>query len=344
MIATNKNLLVLLFLALILAGCGGQDKKDAADFFLKANKALTQNNYAEALRLYDEAIAKNADFSDAYLNKGITLLKTGKADDAFEILTEAIRIDPSLLQANLVRSEAGFELGRFTESLADLSAIEKEYKDSTRFFLVKGNVLGALGNDQSAIAQYDRAISLNKANVEAYVNRGALYYRMRAYPAAKLDFQSALTLEPSHPQALNNLGLLLSREKDWKAALACFDQVLNRTPDDAYSLNNKGYVLLNTGSAEEGKKLIEKSLEKIPENGYAYRNLGIYYFQKHKYAEALENYLKAIEIAEPVEMLYGLTGQAYLQNQQPVEACNIWKQGIILKDSLAIVAAKSNCR
>jgi tetratricopeptide (TPR) repeat protein len=105
-----KHISIPIILVLILLGCSGQDKKDAADFFLKGNQALSQKNYAEALRLYDEAIAKNADFSDAYLNKGITLLKLGRTQDAYEILTEAIRIDPSLVQANLVRSEAGLDL------------------------------------------------------------------------------------------------------------------------------------------------------------------------------------------------------------------------------------------
>jgi tetratricopeptide (TPR) repeat protein len=344
MIAITKQLLVLIFLVPLFCACGGQDKKDAADFFLKANQALTQKNYADAIRLYDEAIAKNADFSDAFLNKGITLLQMGNAEQAYEILTEAIQLDPTLVQANLVRSEAAYELGLLTEALADLNQIEKQYKDSTRYFLVKGNILAAQGNDQAASAAFDRSISLNKANVEAYVNRGALYYQLRTFAEARADFEAALTLNPGHPQALNNLGLLFSRAKNWSAALACFDKVLNREPDNAYSLNNKGYVLLNTGFAEEGKALIEKSLDKMPENGYAFRNLGIYYMQKGNTSEAIQHYQKAIDIAEPVEMLYGLTGQAYFRNKQLDEACKVWKQGVILKDSMAIALKTENCR
>ncbi|CAG5069125.1 Lipopolysaccharide assembly protein B [Dyadobacter sp. CECT 9623] len=335
---------ILILLANIIFSCGGQEKEDAADFFLKANVSLTQNNYAEALRLYDEAIAKNADFSDAYLNKGITLLKMNRAEEAYEILTEAITIDPTLVQANLVRAEAGLNIGKINESLEDLAQIEKEYKDSSRFYLIKGDLLSTRGTDQLAIAEYDKAISLDKSNVEAYVNRGALYYRMKSYPAAKSDFEKALALDSSHPQALNNLGLILSKEKDWQRALACFDKVLSTQPDDAYSLNNKGYVLLMTGAMEEGKRLVERALDKQPRNGYAWRNLGIYYTQKKMPAEALKNYLKAIDKAEPVDQLYGLTGQAYLDNKQIDEACKIWNQGVILKDSLAIDLVAKHCR
>jgi tetratricopeptide (TPR) repeat protein len=334
----------LLLLVLILLNCTSQDKKDAADFFLKGNAALNQKNYAEALRLYDEAIAKNADFSDAYLNKGITLLKLGRTTDAYEILTEAIQIDPTLVQANLVRSEAALDLGRLRVAREDLLHIEKQYKDSARFHLIKGNLLDAEGNAALAIPEYDLALRLSRTNVEAYVNRGAVYYRMGSHKEAQSDFETAVALDPAQPQALNNLGLIASKNKQWPQAIAYFDQVLGRDPSEPYSLNNKAYALLQTGRADEARSLIEKSLDKLPKNGYALRNLGIYYQQKGNIQEALNAFSKAIEIAEPVEMLYGLTGQAYFVLNNPIEACKIWKQGVVLKDSLATAEAAKNCR
>jgi tetratricopeptide (TPR) repeat protein len=338
-----NNLHKLIILVLILAGCSDQDKKDAADFFLKGNQALSQKNYAEALRLYDEAIAKNADFSDAYLNKGITLLKLGKPKDAYETLTEAIRIDPTLVQANLVRAEAGLDLGRLREAGEDLARIEKEYNDSTRFHLVKGNLLDAQGNASLAIPEYDRALQLSRINTEAYVNRGAVYYRMGSYGPAKNDFETAVALDPLQPQALNNLGLIAVKSRQWQQAISYFDQVLDRNPAEPLSLNNKGFALLQTGKPEEARKLIEKSLEHLPANGYALRNLGMYYDKRGLPDQALKQYLKAIEIAEPVEMLYGLTGQAYFKQKNRPEACKIWKQGVVLKDSISIAEAAKNC-
>ncbi|MCF0040985.1 tetratricopeptide repeat protein [Dyadobacter fanqingshengii] len=343
MVISIKLNKILILLALIISSCSSQDKKDAADFFLKGNQALNQKNYAEALRLYDEAIAKNADFSDAYLNKGITLLKMGMPNDAYEILTEAIKIDPTLTQANLVRAESGLDLGRLREAKQDLQQIEKDYKDSARFFLVRGNLLGAEGNASLALADYDRSIQLQKLNVEAYVNRGAIYYGLKNLKSAKEDFQNALALNPAQPQALNNLGLIATKERNWKSALSYFDKVLSVTPDDAYSLNNKGYVLLQTGSPDQAKELIEKSLDKLPKNGYAFRNLGIYYQKAGQPEKAIEAFSKAIDIAEPVDMLFGLAGGAYFQQKNITAACKIWKQGIVLKDSIAIAESAKNC-
>jgi tetratricopeptide (TPR) repeat protein len=71
--------------------------------------------------------------------------------------------------------------------------------------------------------------------------------------------------------------------------------------------------------------------------------MGIYFQQSGKPGEAIQFFTKAIEIAEPVEMLYGLAGRAYWEQNNKAEACTIWKQGIILKDSIAIAEAAKNC-
>lgn len=335
--------LVLIFIVLILTKCVSQDKKDAADFFLKGNQALNHINYTEALRLYDEAIAKNAEFSDAYLNKGITLLKLNRAEEAYEVLTKAVSLDPTLAQANLVRAEAGLSLGKLRDAALDLQKIEKEYKDSSKYYLVKGNVLEARGDQSSAIAEYDHALLLNKNNVEALVNRGAIYYRLHSYAIAKDNFHQAIKLDPSQPQALNNLGLIATKEGDWNTAVAYFDLVLNKKPNEAFSLNNKGYVFLQTGRLEEAKKLIDRSMSIAPKNGYAIRNMGIYYQQIGQTAKAISEYQKAIDIAEPVELLYGLIGQAYIDQGNRPEACKFWKQGMMLKDVLAVEMASKFC-
>jgi len=335
---------LLIYIVLILLSCGGQDNKDAADFFLKANVALKQNNYTEAIRLYDEAIAKNPDFPDAYLNKGITLMKIGRITDAREILTQAINLDPTLVQANLVRSESSIRLGDFRSAEEDLKKISKDYVDSSRYFLIHGNLMDASGRSSEALADFDKAISLDSKNVEAFVNRGAVYYKLRSYPLAKEDFVAAIKLNPAQPEALNNLGLIATNNREWKNAIFYFDRILNSNPADPLALNNKGYVLIQTNILGEAKKLIERALEAQPDNGYALRNLGLYYQKNNEPENALNEMNKAIELAEPVDLLYGFAGRVYFSLNNKVKACEIWKKGVLLKDSVAIDELAKNCK
>ena len=335
---------LLIFIVLIFIGCSSQDKEDASNFFLKANQALNQKNYAEAIRLYDEAIDKNSEFSDAYLNKGICLMKLGRIDDAYEILTKAIQIDQSLVQAILVRSEAGILLGKLNESEADLKKIRKAYQDSSSYYLIHGNLMGSKNNISEAMADYDQSISLDSSNVEALVNRGAIQYKLGALDLAFKDFTKAVKFNPSQSEALNNLGLIATKQRDWKTAISYFDLILNSNPADALALNNKGFVLLQINDLENGRQLIERSLDLIPNNGYALRNMGIYYKQKGNYTQALAEFNRAIELADITEDLYGLTGQTYHMSGNKAEACKIWKKGIVLKDSISKTEYHANCQ
>ena len=331
-------------LVLIFIACNNQKRKDAADFFLKGNTAFNQNNYAEAIRLYDEAIDKNPEFADAFLNKGICLLKINRPKDAHEVLSKAIDLDPTLVQANLVRSETSLRLGDLNGAEQDLHTITKSYKDSSRYYLLHGNLEEARNNEASALADYDHALKLNSANVEALVNRGAVYYGLQSYADAKKDFLKAAKLNPSQTEALNNLGLIATKESKWTQAISYFDLILDRNPSDPLALNNKGYVFLMNGKPDEAKKMIEQSLEILPENGYALRNLGIYFQQANRLTEALSVLNQAIAIAEHVEMLYGITGQIYFAQKNPRKACEIWGKGKLLKDSLSLTEWAKNCR
>lgn len=336
--------ILLIFLAIVFQSCDSQKKKDASDFFLKGNVALTQKNYAEAIRLYDEAIDKNPEFSDAYLNKGISLMRLGKVQDAYEVLTHAIKLDPTLTQANLIRSEAALLLGLINEAELDLKTIEKEFKDSSRYYLIRGNFQEAKGQPSLSLADYDKAITLDPANVEAWINRGAIYYKQGSIPAAQKDFETALKIRPNQTEALNNLGLIAIHNHKPEEALALYDQILNINPADALALNNKGYALLQLKRWPEAEKVISRSLETEPKNGYALRNIGIYYQKIGNLEQSKSAFEKAIDLAEPVEDLYGLTGELYLQMKDQPAACKTWQQGITLKDNLATTLFNKYCK
>ncbi|PWJ58959.1 Tfp pilus assembly protein PilF [Dyadobacter jejuensis] len=336
--------LLIILINLQLTGCSSQSKKDASDFFLKANAALAKNNYEEALKWYDEAIAKNEDFSDAYLNKGIVLTKLHRTELAYECLTTALAKDPTLLQAHMARAEVALLLGKIQIAQEDLSSIKTAYQDSSHYYLVSGNLLTQQGQPGQALTAYDRAIQLASDHVEAYVNRGYLYYHENNLKLAEQDFLQALKINPTQTEALNNLGLIATQNQQYPLAQGYFDRALQLKPNDAYSLNNLGYVLLQLNENEQALKNIQKSITILPTNGYAHRNLGLYYAQQSDWAKAITAFQKAIEIADPVDGLYAAAGMAYFKSGQAATACKLWTQGQLLKDSTAIQYLQAHCK
>jgi tetratricopeptide (TPR) repeat protein len=138
--------------------------------------------------------------------------------------------------------------------------------------------------------------------------------------------------------------LLAARNKQWTMAVRYLDRALSINPVDPLALNNKGFVLLNTGGLGEAAQLINRSLQQMPDNGYALRNLGLYYFKNNELEKSLANFDKALELAQPVEKLHGHAGEAYFQSGNRKKACEIWKIGVVLNDSLAEDSYNAKCR
>lgn len=334
----------ILFLGFFyLIACNSVDKEDASLFFLKGNVQLTAKNYEQAIHYYDESILKNPDFADAYLNRGLALLATDKTEEALSSLSNAIEKDDELFPAYLARAEVYNRLALWENVEKDLAEIQTLYADSSQFHLIRGNFMVGKNNFSNALAAYDRAITLNPGNVEALVNRGAVFFENKEFELAGKDFEQAVRLDPRQVQALNNLGLLASRQQNWSAALAYFDRALSVNAVDPFTLNNKGYVLLQTGKLDEAQTLINRSLSNKADNGYALRNLALYYQKKKDLIKAIEIYQKAIDLQQSVELLFGYAGEAYFLNGNKIEACRTWSTGVTLKDSLAINSLNKYC-
>ena len=327
-----------------LCSCSSQDKSEASTFFLKGNIQFKEKQFAEAVRLYDEAIRKYPALTDAYLNKGLALVELGKPELAFDVFTTALTEEDGFHEARLARAEAALRLGRLNQAEDDLALLKNSYRDSTRFYLIRGNLMVDRNKKEAAYADFDKAIVLNPENVEALVNRGTLLFEDGKIKEAKSDFSKALSINPVQKEALNNMGMVILREGDPLKALEYFDKVLIRIPNEAFTLNNKGEALLKLGKPDEALKALNRSLEIQPSNAHTLKNLGVYFLSQKNYLKASEFLDRAVAEEQYVSGLHGLAGKAHWHLNDQAGACKIWAVGKILKDSMSIAESGLRCK
>lgn len=97
-------------------------------------------------------------------------------------------------------AEAGwvkFKHGRINEAHKIFQALMIMDHRNAYFHSVMGAVFQKKGRNLEAILEYSRAISLNKADVGSYVNRGEVYLRTKNYKKAAEDFKKAILLDIS---------------------------------------------------------------------------------------------------------------------------------------------------
>ena len=95
----------------------GESTDPVAGLLADGQTLLNANQAANALILFDQALAIRSDSAEAHVKKGVALEKLDRADDAIAAYNEAIRLNGGLTIAYLQKGGLFSRLGRYDEAL-----------------------------------------------------------------------------------------------------------------------------------------------------------------------------------------------------------------------------------
>lgn len=95
------------------------------------------------------------------------------------------------------------------------------------FFKTRADVSLGKGEFSSALADYDKAVSLKPDNAIAFLNRGKTHYNLKDYPKAGSDFDKSIELDPKDAKAYYNRGLLNESLGELEKALADYQKAVD---------------------------------------------------------------------------------------------------------------------
>ena len=109
---------------------------------------------------------------------------------------------------------------------------EETRKNITAAYYNRGVAYEKKGEVDHAIADYDKAIALDRHLAPAYFNRGNAYYSKGKVDHAISDFHKAIAFDPNYAPAYNNRGRAYEKKGDKEQAIADFRKVLEIDPLD----------------------------------------------------------------------------------------------------------------
>ena len=157
---------------LVLLGCGNRREVRKQQFLLRGNEALGQQNYREAGRFYEEALALDSCYKEALNNQGIWLYEQKQYASAVLSYDKALACDPGFMDAIVNRASAFYELNELYRALDDLQYVARQLPDSAYLYFSMGLVLTKMRKYEDAVASFDKACALDPDDFEALVNRG----------------------------------------------------------------------------------------------------------------------------------------------------------------------------
>lgn len=154
---------------------------------------INQGNYAVAISLIDELIARYPNSAMDYNNRGLMYFRNKQLSEAIKDLTHAIEIDPKL---------------------------DSAYNN-------RANCYAAQGDLMTAVSDYDEALNLNPANLRAWINQGITFREMDYYNLALENFDIALIVGNRLKERIyGERGRTYHLRGDWNCAVADYKLTL----------------------------------------------------------------------------------------------------------------------
>ncbi len=184
-------------------------------------------------------------------------------DKALDVLTEAIRANPNDAYAFAMRGFAWRELRK------DLDV---------------------------ALGDYDEAIRLDPASVEARLGRGAIYRSKRDYDRAMADYDEAIRLDSNSPTAHAERAWLWRLKQDLDKAMADYSEAIRRDPRNSTLYNYRGIAWDLKGETDKAIADYSTAIRLNPKNAHAYGNRGRDRLSRGEYDRGIADFEIALRL------------------------------------------------
>jgi F-type H+-transporting ATPase subunit a len=127
----------------------------------------------------------------------------------------------------------------------------------------------AKGDLDLAIADYDRALRINKNFVTAHVGRAKAYRDQGALDKSLADFDAALALEPNHASLYADRGAIYKAKGDFDRAIADFSNAIALDPNFTEAFVNRAAAFRGKQDIQRAKEDLEQALKLAPQSSAA---------------------------------------------------------------------------
>ena len=248
---------------------------------------------------------------------------SGSLSSAIAAFEEAVRLDPSFASAGIeladalrrkTASPAGAAVGPSPAERAEtvIRAVLKSDDDSAPAHLVYGTVLRALGRNDEAGRELERAVALDPLDYDARIRLGRLYEDTNQPAKAEAAYRDALVVRPGYWAGEAYLGIFFFYQGAFDKARDEFEAAARACPGNINVLNYLGAVEFKLGSFDRALAAYERS-NAVKRNPDACSNLAVIYYYSGRYADSVNMNEAAIGFgpSEYSNLIWGNLADAY---------------------------------
>ena len=287
------------------------------DLVNSAQAAIDKQDYAGAVRNYQDYLAKKPDDAIVHYDLGYAYSALNRPADAKSEYEHAIALDPKIAAAYLnlgltmLDSDPAAAVG-FLEKAADLSPQDAR----TKWLL--GTALERSGKLPAAIDQYQAARKLDDADFKIRLSLAHALLAAGRASDAETEYRAALALHASDREIAEvHLGLaeVLIAGKKLPEGASELDLYLASQPNDTKVRLQHASVLFDLDKNDAALAELDRVAKTGPEDLGTLKLRSDIYWKQKRYADAVAILQKAATLAPRDADISARLGEAYLRNK-----------------------------
>lgn len=252
---------------------------------IMGDNLMAQGKFENAILSFDNAVAQNPYFAEAYIKRAIAKYRLGRLAEAQQDYAFATRINPYVgdmygygnnLRKLKVLAFEPYELaGRLslerrmeyywellepafgdeagsdtTARLTALSALIEQLPASPAYYLQRALIFLSRGEHGRATDDLNMVLAMEPGNALAHDLLGLAYLEADAPGLAEKAFEQAIEMDPALATAAYNLGVIRQQQMRYQEALALFDRAIELDSGLEMAYFNRALAHKAMGEAE----------------------------------------------------------------------------------------------
>ena len=222
------------------------------------------NQKVNAVELLAKAARVAPERADIQLLLARTTTDLGFFKDSLQAWNRYVSLIPSDDSARRDRGYVAAVLGDYRLGIADLVGYVKKHPgDATGHYDL--GMAETINDPKEALAQVNRALSIQPNFVPALYYRGLLEYQGGETQAALVDLEHANKALPNNPTILDRLGQTYMTLRRYPDAVAALGQAVEGAPQDARTTFHYARALASAGQAAKARVMMARFRELGPD-------------------------------------------------------------------------------
>lgn len=179
---------------------------------------------------------------------------------------------------------------------------------------------------EAAVVEATRILDRSPHDLDALLERGAAYLRLKEFEKSEKDLAAAVEVAPNDSNAWWSYGALMLVSGRPERAVKYYDHAIALGLKDPKAFTEKGWACENLGKYQQAISSFTQALELNPKLADALASRGECWSRQGNRKGAITDITKAISLAPNVAFYYGLRGSILIANKEFEEGiADVWK-------------------